>query len=149
MELVVVVAIISIMTAVTIVSLQGSKTEKEVETAAREVSAAIREAQNNALTGKNDGSSPCRMAYFLHSGSVNGYSVKGTGGCPVSNRTLGNGVTFKSAPLRVNFLVPFGATSFTPATAGVFAIELIKSSSSYFVCVTQVGSVYEKKDGCP
>lgn len=52
-ELMVVIAIIGIMTAVTVVSLQSSRDKKAVEVAGKQVVASIREAQNNALTGKN------------------------------------------------------------------------------------------------
>lgn len=50
MELMIVIAIIGIMTS--IILIYPSKADKEVEGAAREIAAMIRESQNNALTGK-------------------------------------------------------------------------------------------------
>lgn len=52
LEMIVTIAIISIMTAVFFSSLSGNKELKAVEGEARKVAAAIREAQNYALTGK-------------------------------------------------------------------------------------------------
>jgi prepilin-type N-terminal cleavage/methylation domain-containing protein len=63
-ELMISMAILSIMAALTIVSMTGAKTKQEVEGAARQVAAAVREAQNYALTGKNIGASgdvPCQF----------------------------------------------------------------------------------------
>ncbi|MDO8529623.1 MAG: type II secretion system protein [bacterium] len=155
-ELLVVVAIISIMTAVTIVSLQGGKTEKELEIAAREMVADIREAQNNALTGKN-ASSTCIEYHFLY---TNKGKVYYTGGwpCPniVRNIYIDKKIMIKVpnpiGPFGFSFSIPFGTIgNFQPPLSGpsdVYSVELTKNSKSYFICVTQAGSVYEKKDGC-
>lgn len=143
-ELVAVVAIITIMTAVTIVSLQSGKTEKELEVAAREVVAAIREAQNSALAGKN-ASSTCAKYDFTYVADSADYSVGtvGGGGCPISNYTLSNGVIFGGGGT-FSFSIPFGTVS-----SSSISIQLTKSSDNYYICVNSTGSVYEKKDGCP
>ena len=52
MELMVVIAIIMIMTVVMLVVSVRDREKKKFEAAGREVAAAVREAQNNALTGK-------------------------------------------------------------------------------------------------
>ena len=61
-EIMVVMAIIGIVTAVTIVSFGSGKERKAVEGQARKVAAAIREMQNYALTGKQIGTNvPCKF----------------------------------------------------------------------------------------
>lgn len=54
MELMIVIAVIGIMTGVAFVSLGGSKAVKQVEVSARQLAAAIRQAQNYALSGRQD-----------------------------------------------------------------------------------------------
>jgi prepilin-type N-terminal cleavage/methylation domain-containing protein len=98
-ELMAVIAIIGIMTAVVIVSMSGQKDKKAVETAAREVAAAVREAQNYALTGKG-AVSGCLGYTFSWTNSSVDYKFKGNGTCPAinqSNYTLKNGVKIVSS----------------------------------------------------
>jgi type II secretory pathway pseudopilin PulG len=143
-ELMVIIGIIGIMSSVVIVSLQRGKVEKELETAAREVSAAIREAQNNALTGKSASSSDpiCTQYDFTYYANAN-YSVGTVGGlgCPLVGYTLKNGVTFASSG-SFSFSIPFGNIS-----SGA-SIQLTKNSSSYYVCVSTGGAVTEQKGAC-
>ncbi len=61
-ELIVVMAIIGIMTAATIVSLQGVKPQKTVEVAARQLAALVRQVQNDSLAGKMVGPSNDQIA---------------------------------------------------------------------------------------
>ncbi len=78
LEMIVVLSIITIMTVVMFVTMYRDRSTKEIETAAREVTAAIREAQNNALTGRqreND-SLPCAFAFILNDDQH--YQVKGS-----------------------------------------------------------------------
>ncbi|MFH0969473.1 MAG: type II secretion system protein [Patescibacteria group bacterium] len=137
-EVLIVIAIIGIMTAATIVSLQSGKTDKELETAAREVSAAIREAQNNALTGKN-ASSSCQYYDFTYTASSTNYSV-GTvsgSGCPLASYTLKNGVTFVNGG-SFNFSIPFGGVT------GISGIKITKNNVCYCVSINSSGSVEER-----
>lgn len=55
-EIMIVVVIIIIMTSVVLITVGNNKSPRAVEVAARQVAAAIREAQNNALAGKQAGS---------------------------------------------------------------------------------------------
>ena len=65
LEMVVIVAIISIMTSVMMVVTFKERDRKEIEAVGREVTAAIREAQNYALTGKQQGTGlPCSFGFF-------------------------------------------------------------------------------------
>lgn len=66
-ELLAVIAIISIMTSVSLVYMGKNRTEKEVETAAREIAAMTRQMQNNAFAGKIAiaGSIPCSYSIRL------------------------------------------------------------------------------------
>lgn len=136
-ELMVVIAIIGIMTAVVIVSLIGNKDKKAVETAAREVAAAVREAQNYALTGKGAGST-CSGYKFSwdNSSSYGSKSIESGGTCSTSNYTLKNGVTFTSGGT-FNFIFPRAELS---ASAKIL---VGKGSNYYTVCVYQTGRVNE------
>jgi prepilin-type N-terminal cleavage/methylation domain-containing protein len=131
-ELLTVIAIIGIMTAVTIVYLGGAKNDKAVETAAREVASAVREAQNYALTGKN--ASNCIDGYtFNYTESSSNYSIRG---CSDISYTLKNGVTFNGDGI-INFSIPNAITD-----GGT--IEVKKGTTSYSVCVCKSGKITEK-----
>jgi len=141
MELLIVIAIIGIMTAVLLVNLSGSRSQKQVEAAAREVAAAIREAQNNALTGKNV-TTGCSYIFTYNSGS----SSYGISSCSNINYTLSNGVIFNNGN-NFTFSVPFGTVSGGYATP----IVIRKGTSQYTICVNSAGNVTEKSGNtlCP
>jgi len=146
MELMIIMAIISIMTFVVLVSIQSRRVTTQLEASAREVATAIREAQNNALSGKNANSTCVQYDFIYTAGSAN-YSV-GTvpdgSGCPLVMYSLKNGVTFANEGL-FGFSIPFGTVF--PTTA--HQVQLSKGSSSYYVCVNRTGNVSEQKDLCP
>lgn len=78
MEMVIIVAIISIMTSTMMTTSFKERTTKEIEAAGREVVAAIREAQNNALTGKQQGEGlPCAFRFILDP-DTSTYKVQGS-----------------------------------------------------------------------
>ncbi len=67
LEMVIIVAIITIMTSVMLVTTLGERKTKEVEVIGREVTAAIRETQNYALTGRRQGTGlPCSFGFFIN-----------------------------------------------------------------------------------
>ena len=149
-ELVIIVAIIGIMTSVLLVSTSGSRTDKALEAAAREVTATIREAQNYALTGKGAGAG-CNTYVFTYGAGA--YSVSNGVACSVnSSYALKNGVTFQNPGLlSFSFAVPHGAISGivfgTPRD-----IILDKSSKVIHVCVYSSGKIIETDigaAGCP
>lgn len=140
-ELMVVIVIIGIMTGTTLVSVRGSQTGKELESAAREVAAAVREAQNYALTGKKLTSS-CSYNFVYVNGTAN-YNI---GGCisPAVNYILKNGVTFGSGG-SFDYYAPHGNVSSSNK------ILLFKKSKYRTVCVNSSGAVEEKSGNaaCP
>jgi prepilin-type N-terminal cleavage/methylation domain-containing protein len=148
-ELVIAVAIIVIMSSVIIISLTDSKDQQSLKTAAREVAAAIRDTQNNALAGKNAGGTCKKYCFNTAAGSSN-YTTGGNtcngGGCPVSNLSLKNGVTFAAAS-SMSFAIPRGDPGdFSSGTS--LSVQLTKGGSSYYVCVSAVGYVYEQESAC-
>lgn len=161
MELVIIIAIIGIMTAVGLVSLNSGKNQKQVETEARKVISVIREAQNNALSGKSIGSGryPCSFEVSLAPGSDTGKysasyiyknsvaetcasnSVSSTYG----NYNLSNGVVFSSAASDINFSAPFGGVA--SSTSIPLLITLSKGDFSFNFCVCPLGKIVEN-GGC-
>jgi prepilin-type N-terminal cleavage/methylation domain-containing protein len=142
LEVTVVMAIIGIMTVVSLASLQSNKADKELETAALGIEAAIREAQNNALAGKNASTALGCTKYNFTYGS-NAYSVGG-GGCPLTSYALGNGINFSnSSNLSFSFVIPFGTLSAKQS------MQIVKGTKNYNICVTAAGSVTTQKSNCP
>ncbi len=106
LEMIIIVAIIVIMTMVMFVISFKDRSTKELEAVGREVAAAIRETQNNALTGRQRGEDqlPCSFA-FVTDGS--GYSIKGAQRpaddvCPDDIDVGGYGETLLSENVSVN-----------------------------------------------
>ena len=158
-ELMVSMAILSIMVTATIISMGGAKTKQEVEGAARQVAAAIREAQNYALTGKNIGSSgdvPCR--FRLAATGTSSFTIQqkefSSGSCGIDSGSpltysLLAGVTVSTN--NVSFDVPRGEV-FNDALGELdgtdevdFAVS--KSGSTAHVCVYPFGRIEEKPIG--
>lgn len=135
-ELLTIVAIISIMTTISLVSLMENKKKREVEVEARSVAAAIRQAQNYALTGK--GASPTCTSYtFSWTNGGASYS-SGGGSCVANTYSLRNGVTFGSNSTNsLAFSVPRAESS------GTTKILLGKGTYNFTVCVYQTGRVEE------
>ncbi len=73
-EVIIIFTIIFIMTAVLLGTSYKDRSKKQIESVAREVSAAIRETQNNALTGKQKQNDvmPCAFAFKTY---TNGYKM--------------------------------------------------------------------------
>lgn len=174
-ELLVVVAIILIMTSVLLVLLSGGREEKAVEVAARQVAAAIREAQNNALGGKEVATSGVSCGWGVAanpSGSdKTEYRVfynTPDSDCPNASKSydassnsvdsatysLENKVEFVSNP-RVYFTKPHGNVFNASGEVNVavggklqFLVQSkIDSSVQYSVCVYSSGRVEEKRGG--
>lgn len=148
-----VVALVLIMTGIAFVYLSDYKREKYLELAGREVAAAVREAQNNALTGKSgSGEYPCRYNFV---GSGSSYSItydyhNGDGSCTLSNtystRAIENDITFNPAS-SFSFVIPFGVIE----SGTMQEVRLEKETDNhYYICVETSGNVYEKSDSpCP
>lgn len=138
-ELMVTMAIIGILSAVSITAMTIAKRNAEVEAAAEEVVAVLREAQNYSITGK-DASSTCGTytVYFannnpstcrIRNGLVNPCVLDQT-------HTLKNGVTFSSIG-NTSFTAPFGVISPAVGTRNI----VTKGGTSYTICVNAAGLV--------
>jgi type II secretory pathway pseudopilin PulG len=150
-EVISVLGIITIMTVVGLVSIQSRRVGTEVEASALEVTAAIREAQNNALTGKNASSesgSECNVYNFIYGSDI--YRVGGPIGsevneCPRFEYILKNKVVFTNSGV-ISFSIPSGTATLSGSSPQ--QIELRKVNDSYYICVTQSGSINAQKDPC-
>lgn len=156
-ELMISIAIISIMAGVIIVSMSSGKTDRELDAAAREFASIVREAQNYALTGKQlvANSVPCkyhltwvrgRSDYSLmYEYELNGTCVPPSPTYSISY-TLKNGVTFATPGIQAfYFSPPHGTLSFD---AGVRSVGLSKDGQSRIICIHEDGRVEVKRDAC-
>ena len=112
-EVLVVIAFIGIMTGVLFVSLSGKRTETSLKSAAREVAAAVRTAQNSALTGVKtgvpDGRSLCR--YEIKNTNASRYEIllhySNGGNCNRQSSlgvfSLKNGVSFSGGNAKAHY----------------------------------------------
>jgi prepilin-type N-terminal cleavage/methylation domain-containing protein len=148
LELMVVIAIMSIMSTLVIVSLAKSKNDRDVEAAGREVAAALREAQNDALTGKSGTNQyPCSVTFQV-TGGGSGYrllynynSSPGQSDCGAAfqwiyNKALSSGVSISPGSGNTVFSVPHGTFS-----SGTTGYTLNKGSSQYDVNVSGIGVI--------
>lgn len=144
-ELIVVCAIIGIMTTAVVVSMRGNKDERAVETSAREVAAAIRQAQNYALTGKGAGVAGCTNYQFHCVKDNDNYWISG---CASANYTLKNGVRFKNtantceSPM-FTFSLPHAETSIGAGNSMKIILEDRNGSNEYTICIYDKGNVIE------
>ena len=150
-ELIITIAIIGIMTGVLLVSFGSSRTDKALETAARETAATIREAQNYALTGKGAGAGCNTYTFSYGNGDdKNEYGIDNGGGCSINaSYSLENGVVFQNSG-SFNFSAPHGTCSV--ALDAPENIILTKNSKTIIVCVYSSGKVVETEIGaenCP
>lgn len=155
-EALIVVAIIAIVTAIILVSYSNSRTAQQLESAAREVEAAVREAQSYALTGYQGvvATDPCRFE-VAWSGST--YSVtywyKDTNDNCNRSLVLGsyavrNGVAFTSGG-SFYYTPPYATASFAGTNASQ-AVVLTQSSSWQVVCVYANGLINNRTGAsCP
>jgi prepilin-type N-terminal cleavage/methylation domain-containing protein len=149
-EVMMVMAIISIMAGMVTVSLSKSRVERELETNAREFAGVVREAQNYALTGKQFkiDTYPCRfqVEWSISSYKLIYYYKDASENC-VSNFTIAtyplkNGVVFGNGG-SLFFTVPHAV--FGGNTSAAFS----KSSNNYFVCISSDGRITDKNTSCP
>jgi prepilin-type N-terminal cleavage/methylation domain-containing protein len=166
-ELIVVIAVIGIMTSVGLVSLSRSRDRKAVEAATREVAAALRDAQNMALTGKDaDVCDEYVFSYITINPVSNRQSYKIScykNNTVVSGREitykLKNGALFQynnTSPTTrtVGFKAPFAVTkpNFTVNLfTGNYSITINKpNTNSRSVCFNLVGKIWEHDNSiCP
>lgn len=143
-EVVVVIAIIGIMSAVSIASYTTSKRNAELETSAEEIVAVLREAQNYALTGKET-SSTCNVYLVDFTNVSANYTLRNGGGCPINQTyTLKNGVVVSSGT-DTTFTAPHATVNFVGA--GWRTITVSKGGIVANVCVNSAGLIKKMRIG--
>lgn len=151
-ELIVVCAIIGIMTTAVLVSMRGNKNERAVETSAREVAAAIRQAQNYALTGKDatgDDTGDCALyGYGFWCDRSSG--TYGINKCVTVNYALKNGVKFKNGSdcygintENFHFKLPHADASDMAGDSERIILTDSNDSNEYTICIYKQGGVTE------
>ena len=152
LEVVIVIAIMGILSMITLVSWSQSRTEKDVELAVREFQAIMRQAQGNAMVGKmdpnNPNNTPCEYRLLTVGNSAPytqyklAYKYKNGPTCSgglqtLQTFTLPNGVVFsnKWSDDGLVFTLPTGSGT----AANTSSIALTKGSVTRNICVPQDG----------
>ena len=163
-EVLITSAIISIMAAVVIVSLGGARSERQVKNAAILLSTALRDLQNNALTGKNIGADiPCDFRFggvavggnsvaFQYAQRVGGSCANNPAPQALRTVTLTDGVTFGVATAGGRFTVPWGSVldSAGADLAATLVYQVKKDVYTYSVCVYPGGRIENVSgNACP
>jgi prepilin-type N-terminal cleavage/methylation domain-containing protein len=136
-EVVVVIAIIGIMAAVSIVSLSKTRNQASVEGEAEKLISVIREAQNYAING-NQTSDKCYQ-YSVSTNGPNFYKLKNGSDASCTMESifeLANGVEFLGS-ISVSFNAPHADKS----TPGVTSFVLKKGSFECTIGVNQTGLI--------
>ena len=161
-ELIVVIAIIGIMTALILTALSGGRSETVTSVNARQLAATLRRAQNDALTGLlvKPQHLPCSFTFFTAAdgksyGITYTYHFPGemvSGGvCPhggsdgtgqVLTYALDSGVTVSPADTKITFAVPRAEPNI--ASQQFFTVH--HGSESAVVCIDALGRVAEGGD---
>lgn len=159
-EMVVVVAIIGITSALIITSLTSTRSSRETERAIHTLAATLREAQNYALTGRSTSVSQENCFYAVRFMSSSQYALvnyyRSGGNCnsynTISTTTMPSGTTISGLgtfPTIFAFSLPraevYSATSGALASLG--AAQLIgatKGGQTHYLCLYPGGRVEER-----
>lgn len=144
-EVMIVIAIIGITSALVFVSLSTGKTGRLLERSSREVMAALREAQNYAVSGRSTAINENNTSFGMQIVSATAYNVISSSGT-VSSYSLKEGVTFTSGATTLGFLVPRGEVTVAGvalAAGASYRISLSKSGSMMYICLYQSGRIVE------
>lgn len=151
-ELLVVMAIILIMTAVLFSFDTGKQAQNDVETAGRQVASQLRSLQNDMLNGKQSsaGRYACR-AQMTFSNAGASFNISYYDACPTDGSGTGTllgtsqTVNLKNATFgsdgNIVFASPRGAIN-----KGVGQITIQSGSAVYYICVHGAGSIEENKN---
>lgn len=150
-ELLIVLAIMVIMTAVLFVNQNDKKVTSNVETATRQVAAQIRALQNEALNGKKIGTTYVNKYKFS---AVNSSSVYTVTYIDSAGGTIGTPQDIDLESKRVSFVWAVGNLYFSSPNGRVDAANsIIIKSTTANVCMQVVvsikGSITEEKITCP
>lgn len=140
-ELMITVAIMAIMSTITLVSMNKGRELWAVQTAAGEVAATVREAQNYALTGKGLKNKTASCVFRFR--WVIDYPNYFMEDCKDQSYVLKNGVIFSNDG-NIDFGVPL---SILPGLTRTITVK--KGVSTYNVCVYASGVIRETADICP
>lgn len=151
-EVMVVMAIISIVSGMVIVSLTDSRVKRELETNAREFVGVVREAQNYALTGKQiGGNTACSFSVTWMAPSTYNLKYTPSGNCtatPTSTASysLKNGVIFQNASTSGSFNFALPHANFSGNTS----VKFTKKGIWHTVCISSDGRISDKPGpSCP
>lgn len=164
-EVLAVIAIIGIASAIILASVGNGRTRKEVEGDARRLVGMLRELQNDALSGKQVVSGRVSCAFILPPSLAGATTISPTyryrngatcasvlsGTLPVFRLTPG--VSISVANGGVSFVVPWGKVwdgSVTASLGGTVQYALTKAGVTWSVCVYPSGRIEETVGGsCP
>lgn len=149
-EVLIVVAIIGIVSAMILVTFSGQRQTRNTERAAREVMAALREAQNYALSGRAGVISENNTYYGVTFTVGAAYSVVSSSGT-IASYSLKNGIV-ASAASSVRFMLPRGEVYIGGAAlSGSHRITLVNGASSRYICVYSTGRIIDNGStaACP
>ena len=145
LELVIIIAIMSIMTGATLAFIGNNKNNTELNAATSEVISVLRETQNYALTGRKAGTNKCVEYKIEATTGTSSYSMTGLdkdgGDCDFNiNHRLSGGVLFQGN-MDILFTAPH-------AKVGNHCIILRKNGNAAYVSVNSAGLI-KRKDVCP
>lgn len=157
-ELMVVIVLMLIMTAVLFLNQSKNKAQKDVEVAARQVAAQLRTLQNEALSGKQIGTDiVCDFEFNATSGNTL-YSIKYYKDCAGSHSYIGSpqnislnsgkGNVTISPSVIISFSAPRGEVS---ADSRITLTSKGDTSKLAYVWVCKSGNIFDTKkstDGC-
>lgn len=149
-ELIVVMAIIVLMTAVLFLNQNKNKAQSEVEAAARQVAAQLRSLQNDALNGKMiEDKTYCRTNFTVISkDKYDTYFYESCSGIEspksINIFSLKN-VEFKDTSYAVRFKSPTGEVTCESDANKMILISTKDSSKGMVVCISDSGSIIEEK----
>ncbi len=150
-EVMIVVAIIGITSATVFVSLSTSRSTRGLDRASREVLAALREAQNYALSGRSATISENNTYFGLQISSATTYSVVSSTST-IGSYSLKDGVAFTSGNTTIEFTLPRGEVRQGGGPlVGSYRISVAKGGSSLYVCLYPTGRIVENGSNgtCP
>lgn len=152
-EMVIVLAIVGILTSMLAVSFGNGRTQREVETNAREFASVLKEAQNYALTGKQVGSGvTCQFSmtwsgstYSLQAIARSGSSCAG-GATSIATYSLKQGVSFQGSG-SVSFALPWATIGGGTGQIATFG----KAGIYHSVCLNTNGVIMDQagSGACP
>lgn len=151
-EILVVIAIISIMTGVSILGLSKNRSASKVEIAANQMVAILRSLQNDSINGKVlNNQSICKIKFDAIDGarqySVSYYDCIAPYDNLVESEIFyltanGNNSNVTSSAASFSFVAPRGEVS----SSG--QIALTSEADTFNVCISLSGNIYAQKSGC-